>query len=33
MEQNYPSLLSSGLRLAEQEISSLEEIARVAFVE
>lgn len=33
LEQNYPSLLSSGLRLAEQEISSLEEIARVAFVE
>lgn len=32
-EQNYPSLLPSGLRLAEQEISSLEEIARIAFVE
>ncbi len=33
LEQNYPALLPSGLRLAEQEISSLEEIARVAFVE
>ena len=32
-EQGYPSLLEGGLRLAEQEQSSLEEIARIAFVE
>ncbi len=32
-EQNYPSLLSCGLALAEREESSLEEIARVAFFE
>jgi type IV pilus assembly protein PilB len=31
--QNLPTLLRAGLRLAEQEISSLEEIARIAFVE
>lgn len=32
-EKDFPSLLGSGLRLAEQEVSSLEEIARIAFVE
>jgi len=32
-EQNYPTLLRSGLELAEREESSLEEIARVAFFE
>jgi len=32
-EQNYPTLLSSGLDLAEREESSLEEIGRVAFFE
>jgi type II secretory ATPase GspE/PulE/Tfp pilus assembly ATPase PilB-like protein len=32
-EQNLPTLLRAGLRLAEQEISSLEEIARITFVE
>ncbi len=32
-EQNYPTLLRSGLELAEREESSLEEIARVALFE
>lgn len=32
-EQGYATLLEGGLRLAEQEVSSLEEIARIAFVE
>jgi len=32
-EQGYPSLLEGGLRLAEQEVSSLEEVARIAFIE
>jgi len=32
-EQNFPTLLSGGIQLAEQDISSLEEIARIAFVE
>ncbi len=32
-QQNYPTLLRSGLELAEREESSLEEIARVAFFE
>jgi type IV pilus assembly protein PilB len=32
-QQNLSSLLESGLRLAEQEVSSLEEIARITFVE
>jgi type IV pilus assembly protein PilB len=32
-DQNLPSLLGSGMRLAEQEVSSLEEVARIAFVE
>ncbi len=31
--QNFPTLLSGGIRLAEQDVSSLEEIARIAFVE
>lgn len=32
-QQNYPTLLRCGLELAEREESSLEEIARVAFIE
>ncbi len=32
-EQGLPTLLEGGLRLAEQEKSSLEEVARIAFVE
>lgn len=32
-EQKLPSLLSGGLNLAEQEVTSLEEIARIVFVE
>jgi len=32
-EQNYPTLLTSGLELAESEQSSLEEVARIAFFE
>lgn len=32
-QQGYPSLLEGGLRLAEDEVSSLEEISRIAFVE
>ena len=31
--QGLPTLLEGGLRLAEQELSSLEEVARIAFVE
>ncbi|MCG8450534.1 MAG: hypothetical protein MI725_13275, partial [Pirellulales bacterium] len=31
--QDFPTLLEGGLRLAEQEESSLEEVARIAFVE
>ncbi|MCH8839338.1 MAG: type II/IV secretion system protein [Planctomycetes bacterium] len=32
-QQRFPSLLECGLHLAEQEVSSLEEVARIAFVE
>jgi type IV pilus assembly protein PilB len=32
-QQGYSSLIEGGLRLAEQEVSSLEEVARIAFVE
>ena len=32
-EQGLPSLLASGLQLAEQELTSLEEIARIVYVE
>jgi type II secretory ATPase GspE/PulE/Tfp pilus assembly ATPase PilB-like protein len=32
-QQGYSSLMEGGLRLAEQEVSSLEEVARIAFVE
>lgn len=32
-QQQLPTLLEGGLRLAEQDLSSLEEIARIAFVE
>jgi type IV pilus assembly protein PilB len=32
-EQGHQSLLEGGLRLAEQEVSSLEEVGRIAFVE
>ena len=32
-EQELPTLLEGGVRLAEQEVSSLDEVARIAFVE